>query len=217
MNGPPPQRQCLLLSLPAEIRLQIYEHVYSTPCSPQFFLRDDSSIQQPLHRWFSHEGVALLRTCRTIYEESLPMLYANATSRIQIYIGSGWPTYQSIGPLSSSNPLFARIQHTEITLHLVDSKHIDPAFYRLGLLARALEPTGDAEAGDGRGGRLKSLKVTFKAVTSYNMEVTGNLVGRKVQTMLRQGFIHGEEDGGIVIVGGLFKRMLSEGVIHAVR
>lgn len=206
-------QRCLLLELPAELRMQIYEHVYNVPCSPQFFLRDDKSIQQPLHRWFSHEGIALLRTCSTIHREALSVVYNHATFRIQIYIGSGWPTYYTIGPLSSSNPLFARMQKAEITLHLVDAKHIDPAFFRLGLLAQAME---------GAGGNLKSLRVTFKAVTSYNMEVTGDLVEEKVQEWLEQRVVRGvlgwdRAEGEVVRVEGLFRRMLEERIVVAVR
>lgn len=131
-------------------------------------------------------------------------MYSKATLRIQIYIGSGWPQYQVCGPLDSSNTLFKNIQHVDITLHLVDSKHIDPAFLRMGYLAQALEETG---------AKLKTVNVTFKAVTSYNMEVNRELVARHRDVMLR---VLGQRRRLGMKGTRLFMKMLVEGNIVAV-
>ena len=97
------------------------------------------------------------------------------------------------------------MQHVDVTLHLKDALHIDPALQRLGVLAQAFE---------GGGTELRSLRVRFNSVTSYNMAVNRGLVAKHRDVALRR---LGEEfrDGGKG--NGLFRRMLVEGVIVAIR
>lgn len=131
-------------------------------------------------------------------------MYDTANFRIQIYIGDGWPKYQQAGPMDSTNPLIRQMQRVDITIHLVDALHIDPALRRLGMLAKALE---EASAD------LKTLRVTFKAVTSYNMEVNRDLVACHRDVALRR---LGEQYRAGVKGNWLFRRMLMEGLIVAI-
>ena len=75
----------------------------------------------------------------------------------------------------------------------------------MGLLAQALEETG---------AKLKTVNVTFKAVTSYNMEVNRELVARHRDAMLRA---LGQRRKQGMKGSRLFMKMLVEGNIVAIR
>ena len=71
-----------LLKLPSEIRLLIYEYVF-TPCKvdihaprPNSWVDADDVRAKPA-------GLALIKTCRTIYAEALPVLYQHTEFHIK--------------------------------------------------------------------------------------------------------------------------------------
>ena len=90
-----------------------------------------------------------------------------------------------------------------MTCHLVAAAHIAPALKRLRVLAEAFEASETGFARDG-------LRVTFKAVTSFRMEVDRGLVRRHLDEALES---LGEDSGG----DGLFRRMLVEGRIVSIK
>lgn len=96
----------------------------------------------------------------------------------------------------------------EITLHLSADWHVDIALKRLRLLAAALREKGR----DGEGAALKTWKVTFKAVTSYQMAVTRELVASRIADVLKQL----DEEGRNEVSNQLFREMLAEGQIVSV-
>ena len=89
-----------------------------------------------------------------------------------------------------------------MTCHLVAATHIAPALKRLRILAEAFEASETGFVRDG-------LRVTFKAVTSFRMEVDRGLVRRHLDEALE---LLGEEGRY-----GLFERMLVEGRIVSIK
>ena len=68
---PPPDSQPNLLSLPLELRLQIYGYIF--PPEPQVIPYLKSS-------WKKHSlAPSILRTCKQIHDEALPILYSKNT------------------------------------------------------------------------------------------------------------------------------------------
>lgn len=88
-NTRQPSSSCLLLHLPLELRLVIYEELFQ---GGRFHLRQRGRTGA----WFkdalkghtkSDNYVALLATCQKIHEEAKPVLYANCTFCFHVRIG----------------------------------------------------------------------------------------------------------------------------------
>ena len=79
----------LLDSLPPELRLQIYTHLFSTPTHTSLLLRSPTKIELISFARNAHAGI--LKTCRTLYREAAPILYDTVTFRFQIYPEDGFP------------------------------------------------------------------------------------------------------------------------------
>ena len=80
MNPSLPSDKCHLLSLPPELRLRIYEYLYSHTISSQSVDWRWSYVV-PLLR---PQLTALLRTCKTIHREAAPVLYGNLNASLVV-------------------------------------------------------------------------------------------------------------------------------------
>ena len=70
-----PQSQSLLLSLPLEVRLRIYEYLFT--CQPQVFVSNlKPMLSYPKYLVEADLTSAILRTCRQIHNEASPILYS---------------------------------------------------------------------------------------------------------------------------------------------
>ncbi|KAF2000858.1 hypothetical protein P154DRAFT_522140 [Amniculicola lignicola CBS 123094] len=69
------QSKFQLLSLPAELRIQIYEDCFALPCEV------DATLRIPSPQPFLIPG-ALLRTCKQVYREANAILYSQNTFRV---------------------------------------------------------------------------------------------------------------------------------------
>lgn len=75
-----------LLSLPAELRVMIYRYVYAG--DEEICLTESPQVDDPVISTFGSEyqlrqplppELGLIRTCRLVYEEALPILFANSS------------------------------------------------------------------------------------------------------------------------------------------
>ena len=107
--------QCHLLDkLPSELRLNIYEHVYEKSIHRVLNLTSTLRVLQVKvpTTVSTRNYAALLRTCKTIYEEAMPCLYGNFRFSMFVYALSREQNYNVIGPLASCSLLcFAQEIH----------------------------------------------------------------------------------------------------------
>jgi hypothetical protein len=85
----------LLFEFPAELRLKIYDSMFPPDEIEVFSFRNDL-IQVPNPNLVAGQHVALLATCRAIYNEAKPVLYDNT----KFAVHCSW--HPSIGPASAS-------------------------------------------------------------------------------------------------------------------
>jgi hypothetical protein len=85
----------LLFKFPTELRLKIYESMFPPDEIEVFSFRSDL-IQVPNPNLVAGQYVALLATCRAIYNEAKPVLYDNT----KFAVHCSW--HPSIGPASAS-------------------------------------------------------------------------------------------------------------------
>ena len=81
-TSPEEVSSCLLLSLPPELRVNIYEYLFP-PYERSFSACDRIYRDRPAKDAIVH--VALLQSCRLIHSEATPILYTNITFTVVIY------------------------------------------------------------------------------------------------------------------------------------
>lgn len=113
---------CPILSLPPELRLCIYNHLYesysSHPCT--FNILRTGLIQTfslPTFKWGG--AASLLRTCKQINQEATPILYAKANFNMSIFhpIPARFRSMVDYGHICDCLT-FKNIQHLTISLHV---------------------------------------------------------------------------------------------------
>lgn len=142
--------------LPVELRLQIYDYIYTERYTCTLMLRADDKVEmlsQPSRT--PQRPTALSQTCKTIYAETIGFVYMMTTFCLQLY------TYRQhipcslygLGLVTPSNLLFGRMKNLEIGGCLTRLAQV-PSFMRdLETLADALE---------GAGAELETLKVSIR-------------------------------------------------------
>ena len=130
----------LLESIPSEIRLQIYEHLFSERCRPVLMVSNEQAIYLPLTKQSSHPGAGLVRTCRTCHDEATPFLCEAADFHLELQAADHMrvPHSRYRGPLDVTNPLMASIRHLDITIHLQTDGHVGQLLRILAVLADVL-------------------------------------------------------------------------------
>lgn len=132
-------RCALLEDLPTEIRLRIYEFVFDGSYQSSLLIRSNSKIE--LVSLAKAHG-ALLKTCRTIHAEALPILYDATTFRVQIYPVEGYSSHGNMNKLHTSAPFLRRMRHVEVNSCIILPIHIEPALRLMKSFAYALEQVG---------------------------------------------------------------------------
>lgn len=102
---PQGQPRVHFLSLPLEIRLCIYDHVYISTCS----------IHISLYYWWSKNVTPSLRTCRQIYNEACPIFYSRNTFELNVPHILSW--VERIGPVNTKLLKSVLIQIRECHLY----------------------------------------------------------------------------------------------------
>lgn len=166
----------LLESLPPELRLRIYEFVYSEPCYCSLVMRSKSKLEL-----FSRPASAtnsMLRTCRTMYAEAAPVLYAAAVFRVHIHPEED---YHNVVPREVLGLPLERIRHVELDVYFKSGHHTGPVLQALRYLTAKLD-TPEAE--------LESLQARL-ALSQYIGRQSGPAIGvslvRLQAEQLRQG------------------------------
>ncbi|KAF2485179.1 hypothetical protein BDY17DRAFT_308624 [Neohortaea acidophila] len=190
----------ILFTLPLEIRHQIYSYVYTSSVRPHLGIHTDTHLIDLLSLGEDPApclGLALLQTCRALYHDARPFLYAQQTFSISISVSERDHRKRVIyaGHLDRTNKLLRSIQHLEIILTLNHDWHVDLVLRRLRLLA--------AELGE-EGATLKSWEVTAYATRTF---VTTEFVASRITEMLKQLDEAEEESRG---GDELFRSMLVE-------
>jgi len=95
------QQRCHLLELPVELRVRIYEHLYSETAT----LSIDVNVQGIYELWPSGDSdvqrPALLETCQLIREEAHPIMYATTILNVELHGGDDRPYRKEYGWLES--------------------------------------------------------------------------------------------------------------------
>ena len=107
-----------LLSLPPEIRAQIFGYVLeAVRCRRPLIAWDDICTGIATHK--SSTSIAILLTCRTAYEDAMPILYDLCTVEITVRSDlhdESFPRFQiSLGPISSC-PILSRVRNIELEI-----------------------------------------------------------------------------------------------------
>lgn len=196
--------------LPPELRLPIYEQVYAPsrnwmyrlPLYCSLLIRNDDEIEwfAPETNFWSCGSAALLRTCRSIYYEAAPTLYAAQTFRILIYPfhGHAPKSLRYSGPFDATNTLLRRIQHLEIGVVLKDIAEFKQAMSRLETLVYTME---------GAQANLKTLRFSIRADSATPSTLLESKFSQRLDRMER-------ENGGHAMRKALL-RMLRNAQIHA--
>ena len=86
------EQKCLLLALPAETRLQIYDLLLVTRLQrgegPEWAVGNTGQKLILLHDWYKYLAPAILRTCRQIYNEAIWVLYSQ-----NVFFVGGTPSW----------------------------------------------------------------------------------------------------------------------------
>ncbi|KAI7158941.1 hypothetical protein KC316_g13740 [Hortaea werneckii] len=136
-----------LLSLPPELRIQIFSHVLSSASSRRPFLALDEILAERSTTTRPLKQTAILSVCRTTFNDSIDMLYDLAA--VEISIGSsrqfqeGSPTsLDSLGALQDSQ-LLRNLRHLELEVMYDGSRlaAIERVASRIRRLAAVLNET----------------------------------------------------------------------------
>ncbi|KAK3656869.1 hypothetical protein LTR56_002850 [Elasticomyces elasticus] len=106
-------RRCHLLELPVELRLQIWDFVYSSTHLLHITV-DTEAVYINLHLYYDPPWTparnipALLRTCQLINEEASPALYASTKFLVDVY---GEPAYGTLKSTAFEIYDFAFLKH----------------------------------------------------------------------------------------------------------
>lgn len=126
---------CPLLSLPAELRLRIYDYLYKgqEPHRCTFHLVKPNAISAFSIPAFGHVAAAShLRTCKQINNEATPLFYASISFVLAVF-GNKQPPIPLSAQYSSieSCPTFWNIRNLTIILHVCNISGISTIFRRL--------------------------------------------------------------------------------------
>jgi hypothetical protein len=125
-----------ILSLPPELRLRIYEHIFNRSYHTGLLIRSHSKVELIS---LAKAHAAIIKTCRKIYHEATPYLYDATTFRVQIYPEAGYPSYGNTGHMSKNTYFLPRIRHLEIKASVMLSMHTKHALVLLKTFVEALE------------------------------------------------------------------------------
>jgi hypothetical protein len=144
----------LFLSLPPELRLQIYDYLYSDqlPYHYSFKIFRSHSISRS-HTPTGHAGTAAhLRTCRQINDEATPIFYSRIPFLLSIFgvLRSRLPPSAHYSSLRAC-PTFSNIRNLRIILYAANARDVDCVLNRLSSALKLL---------DG-GRRLRECRVEF--------------------------------------------------------
>ncbi|KAK3056055.1 hypothetical protein LTR09_003291 [Extremus antarcticus] len=126
----------LLETLPAELRIQIYEYIFAEPSHTSLLICSDSKIEI-ISSAKAH--AAMLKTCRLIHHEAAPILYDTVTFRVQIYPVEGYSRYGNLSGFNGSSPFLRHIRHLHVKVYVLTPGEVKAANRLTQELASALE------------------------------------------------------------------------------
>ncbi|KAK3058910.1 hypothetical protein LTR09_000475 [Extremus antarcticus] len=157
----PDPHHCPLLSLPPELRLTIYENIYSHPrrCTLQI-----ESLTRSFQFPPNCAGAAnVLLTSRQLHDEVLPILYSMTTFKLIIFgtrepLGRGYE--QFLWPRDSGNCL-KHVRKLELCIHIMDLEDSRLVAQRLGAVARQIPQERRLESCTSPDVPLKALRLSL--------------------------------------------------------
>lgn len=188
----------LLFTLPLEVRQQIYSYIYNRSMELAFTVQKGTEIWKGAACCSDPEALALPVTCRALYREVLPFVYAPHRFHIAIHGRAdrqrGVAFYA--GPLDRTNTLLRSIRTLEIALHVGGHGHMDVVLRKLRVLAAALGEEGEEEGA--------ALLKTWRVAVRVGEPVTRQFVASRIEEVVK-GLNEDEKNGGGI---ELFRRML---------
>lgn len=190
-----------LLSLPAELRLRIYDYIYyekelRRACIFTLLNSNDISIFRTPSS--GHSGTAShLRTCKQIYDEAPDLFYSNMPFILCIF-GCDQPLLQDMAPYGSIEdcPTLQKVRNLEIVLHLFSHDEVTSMLQRLH---RALNLLDSDQ-------QLRTCDIEFEMYGKLPQRSAANAALSIVQNILEI-----ERDGGLTTVESqVYSRLWSE-------
>ncbi|KAF2487307.1 hypothetical protein BDY17DRAFT_319858 [Neohortaea acidophila] len=168
-----------LFTLPLEVRQLIYSYIYNGSMELTFTVQKGTQIWKGPACCSDPEALALLVTCRALYREVLPFVYAPHRFHIAIHGRAdrqrGVAFYA--GPLDRTNTLLRSIRTLEIALHVGADGHVDVVLRKLRVLAAALGEEGEEGA---------ALLKTWRVAVTVGEPVTRQFVAGRIAEVVKQ-------------------------------
>lgn len=201
MEARRPGRCYLLEGLPPELRLRIYEYAYGEPVLCRLYIRKGQTIEQPVGgKGIGGARPALHLSCKTIYKEATPVLYAMTEFTFNIFsVRTSYP-FNDIS-LIHECPFLHRLQRLEIHICLYHTTGAVERLQKMEALAVSIETAG---------ARIKALRVSNQACAEcrgrHDSVRSKGFVEQCLQGEIDR--LTGKKEGELQ--SGLYRKMLHE-------